>query len=148
MMMRVDGEHRLLDQPQRAVDILEHADRVGHHDVVERALDRGQRGRIFDVAENEMQIGIARLRLRDRLGAEIDADAIGRLQGGQQISPAAAEFQYPFAGRNQKSHELAVVVVIGGVEFAPAIQFLAVGLEVVEQVAFALTGKLDRVRGD
>ena len=90
-----------------------------------------------------MQIGMPRLRLRDGLGAEIDADAVGRLQRGQQISAAAAQFQHPLAGRNQKSHELAVVVVIGGVEFAPAIEFLAVALEVVEQVAFALTGKLD-----
>ncbi len=43
---------QLLDQSQGAVDILEHADRVGHHDVVERTLDRGHGGRILDVTQN------------------------------------------------------------------------------------------------
>jgi hypothetical protein len=31
-------------------------------------------------------------------------------------------------------HELAIIVVIGGVEFGPAIEFLAVALEVLEAV--------------
>ncbi len=77
--------------------------------------------------------------LGDGLGAEIDADAVGRLQRREQISAAAAQFQHPLARRNQEPHELAVVLVIGCVELAPAIQFIAVGLEMVEQVTLSPT---------
>ena len=89
-----------------------------------------------------MQIGMTGVGLGDGLGAEIDADAVGRLQRGQQIAAAAAQFQHPLARRNQESHELQIVFVIGGVEFAPAIQLVAIGLEMVEQIALALAGKL------
>jgi hypothetical protein len=40
-----------------------------------RPLDFGQRRGILDVAQNEIQIGMTGVRLRDRLGAEIDAAA-------------------------------------------------------------------------
>ena len=131
---------QLMHQPQGAVDVLEHADGVGDHDVIERPLDAGQRRRIFDVAQHEMQIGMQLVGPGDGPGAEIDADAAGRLQRGEQVAPAAAQLQHPLAGRNQELHELAVVVVIGGIEFAPAVQFVAIGLEMVEQIALALTG--------
>ena len=91
-MIRVDGSHRLMHQPQRAVDVLEHADGVGDHDVVERPLDRGQRRRIFGVAQDELQIGMQFPGPGNGLGAEIDADAVGRLQRGEQVPPAAAQF--------------------------------------------------------
>ncbi len=67
-----------MDQPQRAVNILEHADGVGDHDVVERPLDSLERRRILGVAEHEMQFGVTGICLLDRLGPEIDADAVGR----------------------------------------------------------------------
>ena len=41
MMIRVDGAHRMVHQPQGRIDILEHANGVGDHDVVERTFDRG-----------------------------------------------------------------------------------------------------------
>ena len=116
--MRVDGAHRLMHQPQCPVDVLEHADGVGDHDVVERSLDRGQRRRIFHVAQNEIELGMQLLGLGDGLGAEIDADAVGWLQRREQISPAAAQFQHPLSGRNQELHELAVVFAVGSVELA------------------------------
>ena len=132
--MRVIGDDdprrwraQMMHQPQRAVDILEHADGVGNHDVIERPFDGGQRRRILDVAEHEIQIGIQRVGLGDDLGAEIDADAVGRLQRGEQMSAAAAQFQHPLAGRNQEPHELAIVLVIGGIEFAPAILLVEAG---------------------
>jgi hypothetical protein len=37
--------------------------------------------------------------------------------------------------------------VVGGVEFAPAIQLVAVGLEMIEQIALALAGQLQRSSG-
>ena len=102
---------------------------------------------IFHVAQDKIQVGVTGIRLRDGLGAEIDADAVGRLQRSEQISATAAEFQHPLAGRNQKLHELAIVFVIGGVEFAPAIQLVAIGLEMIEQIALALAGQLQRSSG-
>ena len=132
----------MIHQPQRAIDILEHADGVGDHDVIERPLDCGKRGRVLDVAQHKIQFGMPGVGLGDGLGAEVDADAVGRFQRGEQIAAAAAELQHPFAGRDQKSHELAVVFVVGGIELAPAIQFVDIGLEMIEQFPLALAGKL------
>ena len=67
---------QLMHQLQRVVDILEHADGVGDHDVVERSFDRSQRRRILRVAQDKMQIGMQRCSLGDSLRAEIDADAV------------------------------------------------------------------------
>ena len=69
----------MMHQSQRAIDILEHADGVGDHDVIERPFDRTQRRRIFHIAQNKIQIGMTGIRLGDGLGAEIDADAVGRV---------------------------------------------------------------------
>jgi hypothetical protein len=88
-----------------------------------------------------MQLGMPGVGLGDGLGAEIDAEAVGRLQRGQQIAAAAAQFQHPLAGRDQKPHELLIVFVVSGVELAPAIQIVAVGLLMVEQIPLALAGK-------
>jgi hypothetical protein len=75
---------------------------------------------------------------------EIDADAVGRFQRGQQVAVAAAQFQHPLSGRDQELHESVVVVVIGGVDFAPAVDVVDIGLVMVEQIALALAGKLQR----
>ncbi|OIQ65115.1 hypothetical protein GALL_533300 [mine drainage metagenome] len=77
-------------QPQRAVDILEHPDGVGDHDVIKRALDSRQRSGIFHVTEDKMQIGMQFLGVRNIPGTEIDPDAVRRLQCGEQISAPAA----------------------------------------------------------
>jgi hypothetical protein len=37
------------------------------------------------------------------------------------------------AGRNQEAHELLIVFVVGGIELAPAIQLIDIGLAVIEQ---------------
>ncbi len=84
-----------------------------------------------------MQIGVTGVRLRNSLGAEIDTDAVGRLQCSEQISATAAELQDSLAGRNQKLHELAIVFVVGGIEFAPAIELIDIGFVVIEQFALA-----------
>ena len=132
---------QMMHQPQRAIDVFEHADGVGDHDVIERPFDRSQRRRIFDVAENKIQGRIKLSGLGDGPDAEIDADAIGRLQRREQISPAAAQFQNPLAWRNQESHEPAIAFAIGGVELAPLILFAAAGFELLEQFALSPAGK-------
>jgi hypothetical protein len=68
----------MLYEAQRAIDVLEHADGVGDHDVIERSLDCGQRRRILDVAENKMEPGMLLPGAVNGPGAEIDPDAIGR----------------------------------------------------------------------
>ena len=135
---------QMMHQPQRAIDVLEHADGVGDHDVIERPLDRSQRRRILDVAQNKMQGRIKLPGLGDGPGAEIDADAIGRLQRREQISPAAAQFQDLLARRNQELHEPAIVFAIGGVELAPLILFAAAGFELLEQFPLSPAGKFRR----
>jgi len=45
-------------------------------------------------------------------------------------------------GRAESETELAAVCAIGGVQFAPVIQLIAVLLEMIEQISLALTGKL------
>ncbi len=132
---------KLVDQPQRAVDVLEQPDGVGEHDVVERALDRGERRRILDIAEHEVEMRVVQPCPLHRLFAEIDADTVGRLQCSQHVSATAAELEHAFAGRNQKAHELAVVVVIGGVEPAPALDVLERGIHALAQ------GQLSRIVG-
>ena len=80
-----------------------------------------------------MQFGMQLLGLRNRSGAEIDADAVGRLQRGEQFPLAAAQFQHPLAGWNQKSHELPVVFAISGIEFAAAILIIQAGFDVFQE---------------
>ena len=77
-----------------------------------------------------MQVGIKFASPGDRFRAEIDADAVGRLKRGQQIAAAAAELQHSLARRDQKSHELAVVLAIGGVEVVPVVALIQCRLDV------------------
>jgi hypothetical protein len=129
-------ESVMMHQRERAVDVLEHADGIGDHDVVERSFDRGQRRRILDVAEHKIETGMTLFRPAQGLGAEIDADAVSWLKRGQQIASAAAQFQHPLARRNQKSHELEVVFVVGGVEFAPAFLLIEARFDFFHQLPF------------
>jgi hypothetical protein len=133
---------QMMHPSQCAVDVLEHADGVGDHHVIERSLDPGQRRRIFHVAQDKMQTGTQLIGFGNGHGSEIDPDAIGRLQRSEQFPAAAAQFQHPFAGRNQKSHEPPVVLAIGGVELAPAILFAQTGFSVFEEFRFPQIAEL------
>jgi hypothetical protein len=75
----------------------------------------------------------------DRLCTEVDANSIRRFQRCQQVAAAAAQFKNPLAGRNEEFHELEIVFVVGGVELAPAIEFIAVGLKMLDEVALPLS---------
>jgi len=147
--MRVVGDDdprrrraQMMHQPQRRIDILEHADGVGDHDVIERSFDRTERGGILDVAQHEMEVRMQLIGLRNGPRAEIDANAVSRRKRGEQIASATAEFQYPLARRDQEAHELEIVFVVGGVEFPPALQFVDIAFEVVDKSALALRGQL------
>jgi hypothetical protein len=79
-----------------------------------------------------MKMGLRRPGFRESLGTEIDAHAMRWLERRRQTSATAAEFQRPFAGRNQKLHELAVIVVIGGIEFTPTLLCIEDGFDVFQ----------------
>jgi hypothetical protein len=70
------------------------------------------------------------------LGTEIDTDAIGWLERGEQLAATAAQFQHPFAGRKQKPHELSVIFAIGSIELATAILFIEIGFDVLQKFLF------------
>ena len=137
--MRVDDSHRLVHQPQRAVDVLEHADGVGDHDVVERSLDGRQRLRIFGVAQDEMQVGMTGVGPDNGLRAEIDPDAVGGPQRRQHVAAAAAQLEHALARRNQELRELQVVFTVSGVEIAPAKLLAGASLGLVQQHPFSGT---------
>jgi len=136
MISRVDGA---VDQPQRAVDVLEHADGVSEHDVVERAFDILQGRGVLDVAEHEVEMRVKQLCALNGFRAEVDADAIGRLQRRQHVPGAAAELEHTLARWNKEAHELAVVVMIGRVKPAPALDLLQCGIDALAQ------GQLSRI---
>src|SRR5581483_7829131 len=63
-----------------------------------------------------------------------DADAIGRFKRREQIPGAAAELEHPLARRDQEAHELEIVLVIGGVEFAPALLIVERAIDLGHQL--------------
>jgi hypothetical protein len=71
----------------------------------------------------------------NRPGGEINADAVGRLQGRQQFSMPTPQFQNAFPGRNQKSHEVAVIFAVRSIEPAAA-TLTRTGFGVVQEFAF------------
>ena len=87
---------------------------------------------------------MAGVRRGDGLGAEIDADAVGGFQRGEQVAAAAAQFQHPLAGRDQEPHELVVVLVVCGIELAPAVDLVDIGLVMLKQVPLALALEMKR----
>src|SRR6185437_13067362 len=83
----------------------------------------------------------ARFRARQRLGAEIDPDAAGRLECREQLAGAAAQFEHALARWNQEPHELDVVGVIGLVDLAPALGLVEARLDLLHQLLLARIGK-------
>ena len=71
--------------------------------------------------------------LGNRSRTEIDTDAIGWLQGREQIPPATTQFQYPLPRRYQEPCELEIVRAIGRVELASEILFAGIRFGLVEQ---------------
>ena len=69
--------------------------------------------------------------------AEIDADAVGRLQRGKQFAAAAAQFQNALARRNQEPHEPVIFAVVDSVDLAPSFLVIDGRLDVVEEFALA-----------
>jgi hypothetical protein len=126
-----------IDQPQRAVDILPHADGVGDHDVVERPFDRLQGRRILGIAEHEAEMRIARSGAIERPLSKVDADAMRRRERCQEFAGAAAKLEHALARRNQETHEFEIVGVIGLVDPAPALGLVEASLDVRPQLLLA-----------
>jgi hypothetical protein len=80
-----------------------------------------------------MQIGMQRPGAGNGAGGEIDTDAVLRLQAGQQFAASTTQFQNPFAGWNQKLHELPVVLAIGGIEPVSATLLTETGFGIFQE---------------
>ena len=87
-------EHRLA--------IVERAQRIDHHDGVERPGQGPQELRILDVADEKGEIGMRLARLADHAGAEIDAHAERRLERGEQVAGAASKLEHAGAFGNEE----------------------------------------------
>ena len=122
---------------QGVVDVLEHADRVGDHDVIERTFDRGQRFRLFHVTQHELQIRMGCPGLGDGRLAEIDADAVGGLQRRKQVAATAAQFQHPLSRRHQEPHKLLIFLIICRIDAAPFLLLVDMRLDVLQQLPLA-----------
>ena len=77
-----------------SLDVIEEADCVRQHNVVERTLDRRKERVVLGITDTKREIGLFASRPIDHLWAEIDADTNGRLQERQQITGAAADVEY------------------------------------------------------
>src|SRR5262245_31012508 len=101
-----------MNQPQRLIDIFEHADGVGDDHVVERTFDILQRCRVLDVDDNELQMRMELPGPGNGLQTEVHADAVRWLKRGKRVSGAAAELQYALSRRDDELHESAVFIII------------------------------------
>ncbi len=100
-------EHRLA--------IVERAERVDHHDDVERAGQGSHESAVLDVADQKREIGMSLARLRDHAGAEVHADAERRFERGEEVAGAASELEHAGAfGDEELQVEQILVVEEGG----------------------------------
>jgi hypothetical protein len=137
-----------VDAPERFVDVLEHPDGIGDHDIVEGALDRRKRRLILHVAQHEVELRVAPLRLRDGLGTEVDADAVGWRKRGKRIAPAAAEFKHALSRRDQEPHEPGVFGVVLRVARTLARLIIQRRFDMFQEFALAPAQRLRRRNGD
>ena len=100
-------------------------------------MDLRQRFPVFGVAQMELQVGMLCLRAQDGGRAEIDADAVRRLQRGKQVTTAATQLKHALSRRNQEPHELVIRVVINGVDRAPSFLIIDGRLDMLEKFALA-----------
>ena len=114
-------EHRLA--------IVERAERVDHHDDVERAGQGANERGVLDVANQECEIGMRLACLRDHAGAEIHADAERRFERGEEVAGAAPELEHTRAFGNEEL-EIAQILLVeegGAREPVPALGRARVG---------------------
>ena len=83
------GMGEAVDVLEEELDIPEFAQEVGEDDDVEGFVEGG----IVGVGGEEVKVGVFFLSLGDHLGGQVDADAMGGIEGGQEVASGAAEFE-------------------------------------------------------
>ena len=116
MREMADDEPRLaraqrVQRLEHALTVVERAERVDHHDDVERSRQRANERRILDVADQKREIGMSLARLLDHALAEIHADAERRRERGQEIAGAASELEHAGARGDQELEVEQILVV-------------------------------------
>jgi len=75
---------------ERALHVVQVADDVGQDDVVERFVC----GQVLDVVDVEGEGGVLPAGDLDDLRADVDTDAPGRFEGGEQVPRPAADLEH------------------------------------------------------
>ena len=114
------------DRLEQAEQVVHVGHQVGQDDVVERLAEvelLARRGL-------ELEAGMARSRELRHLVAHVDADAVCRLQSGEDVAASAADLEHPLPGRHVEREHLLDETVVRPVAPAPA---GLVGGEAVEE---------------
>lgn len=94
--------------------------RVGHEvaedDVVEGRVEID----LLAGGDDELELGMAAARELDHAGADVDADAAGRLQRRQQVARPAADLEHARARRDVEAADGLHEPVVGAVACPPA----------------------------
>ncbi len=80
---------------ERGLDVFEGADGVGQQNDVERTADSSEDGRVLDVADLELEVGMVTPGFVDHRRAEVDPDATAWLQGREESARPAPEVEDP-----------------------------------------------------
>ena len=122
---------------QHGLAVVERAERVDHHDDVERAGQGAHERRVLDVADQEREIGMRGARLRDHARAEIRPDAERRFERGEQVAAAAAELEHAGTGGNQKLEVAQILFVEEGRALQPLSALRRAGVGKPADIALA-----------
>jgi hypothetical protein len=101
-----------LEQFEQVVDV---GHEVGEDDVVERLAEVELLA--GDRLEAELRMLVAAA--LDHLRADVDPDAVGGLEPGEQVARAAADLEHAGARRDVEPHQLADEAVVGRVPALP-----------------------------
>ena len=114
---------------EHGLAIVERAQRVDHHDDVERPRQRPHESAVLDVADQKREIGMRLARLRDHAGAEVHADAERRFERGKEIAGAASELEHAgaFGDKKLQIEQILMVEEGGAREPFPALGRARVG---------------------
>ena len=115
---------------ERALHVGQVGDDVDQQDGVERTADLGQQPGVGHVAlqEGEVLPGVLPAGGRHRRRGDVDADAAGRVEGGQEVARAAAEVEHPLPFGDAGAQDPGQIVVVVVVPPAGRLDPLVMGL--------------------
>src|SRR5262249_57020930 len=105
---------QIVQAGERRLAIVERAERVDHHDDVERAGQGANESGVLDIADQKRETGMRLARLRDHAGAEIHADAERRFERGEEVASAASELKHARAFGDEELEITQILLVEEG----------------------------------